>query len=180
MTTQTKGELALRHLVLVGGAPPEWAAMGEAAWEHRLAELGKGTDHVGASWLALRPYGPASGDPVEPWATSEVVGGCTVVADNTADGRDRLVTAVERLRLAGRPIDETSIAAALNAPALVDPDLVVILGRSDRLPPSLVWELAYSELVFETAALAELGPEHLRRAVTDFQGRQRRFGGLDG
>ncbi len=95
------------------------------------------------------------------------------------DGRARLVRAVERLRLAGTPITEASIAAGLNAPATVDPDLVVVLGPGHRLPPSLVWELAYSELVFLDVAWSDLQPAHLERAVDEFHHRHRRFGGLD-
>ena len=182
VTTVAKGEAALRHVVLVGGTPAEWDALGEQLWVHRLAELGKVADHVGASWLVLHPYGPDGGAgaaPASPTRT-DTVGGCAVVARAEPDGRARLVTAVEALRRAGRPIDETSIAAELNSPALVDPDLVVVLGPGHRLPPSLVWELAYGELVFEPITLAELRPEHLASAIEEFHGRQRRFGGLEG
>ena len=87
--------------------------------------------------------------------------------------------AVEALRRAGRPIDETSIAAELNSPALVDPDLVVVLGPGHRLPPSLVWELAYCELVFLDVAWGDLQPTHLEQAVDAYAHRHRRFGGLD-
>ncbi len=52
----------LRHVVLVGGTPAEWSAIGDPAWGHRLAELGKVADHVGAGWLALYPYGPGEDD----------------------------------------------------------------------------------------------------------------------
>ena len=54
-----------------------------------------------------------------------------------------------------------------------------MLGPPTRLPPSLVWELAYGELVFEPVALESLRPEHLVAAIEEFHGRQRRFGGLD-
>jgi len=48
-----------------------------------------------------------------------------------------------------------------------------------RLPPSLVWELAYGELVFDPTPLAEFGAEHVRTAIEEFHGRRRRFGGLE-
>ena len=48
-----------------------------------------------------------------------------------------------------------------------------------RLPPSLVWELAYAELVFLDAPWSALDSEHLEMAVDDFRRRNRRFGGLD-
>ena len=53
------------------------------------------------------------------------------------------------------------MAAALYEPADGEPDLVVVLGPSTQLPPSLVWELAYAELVFIPVAWSELGGRHL-------------------
>ena len=76
---------------------------------------------------------------------------------------------------AGVVVDEKAVTGVLYDPADVEP----VLGPPTRLPPSLVWELAYSELVFEPVALAELRPEHLEAAIEDFRGRRRRFGGLD-
>jgi undecaprenyl diphosphate synthase len=55
----------------------------------------------------------------------------------------------------------------------------MILGPPTQLPPSLVWELAYAELVFLPLRWDELRPEHLAEAIDDFAGRRRRFGGLD-
>ena len=57
--------------------------------------------------------------------------------------------------------------------------LIVVLGESTRLPPSLVWELAYGELVFHPMEWHELSPDHLLEAIADFARRQRRFGGID-
>jgi len=67
----------------------------------------------------------------------------------------------------------------LLAPASTEPDLVVVLGPSDRLPSSLVWELAYSELVYLDVAWADLAPDHLVAAIDAYRHRHRRFGGLD-
>ncbi|MEO5899063.1 MAG: undecaprenyl diphosphate synthase family protein [Ilumatobacteraceae bacterium] len=180
----------LRHVLIVGGTPGQWAATGVEQWKHRLADLGKVADHIGASWLTIRPYGPGSAatavdrvaDAPTASATArrtDIVGGCTVVADDEVDGRQRLVAAIESLRVAGTEITEATIAVALNSPALADPDLVVVLGPDHRLPPSLVWELAYSELVFFDVDWAELQPAHVEKAIDEFHHRHRRFGGLD-
>ena len=45
------------------------------------------------------------------------------------------------------------ITEALYGPADAEPDLILVLGPPNRLPPSLVWELAYGELVFLDVAL---------------------------
>jgi undecaprenyl diphosphate synthase len=68
----------------------------------------------------------------------------------------------------------------LYKPADVEPDLIVVLGPHDRLPPSLVWELAYGELVFIDRDLpSELSEADLQAAIETFHGRSRRFGRLD-
>jgi undecaprenyl diphosphate synthase len=47
------------------------------------------------------------------------------------------------------------------------------------MPPSLVWELAYAELVFLNVPWAELDADALEIAIADFARRDRRFGGVD-
>ena len=101
-----------------------------------------------------------------------------MLVDPVSDGRERFAAAMRDLPPGG-PVDEKAVAGALYEPADVEPDLVLVLGPPTRLPPSLVWELAYGELVFLPVDLADLGREHLVAAVDDFQGRRRRFGGLD-
>ena len=170
----------LHHVLLVGGTEAEWAATGEGLWGTRLAALGAAAERAGARWLTLRPFGSLRPDAPAPHAPRRhVVGRCTVTADPTPDGRARFVAAVESLRLAGRSIDEATIDAVLNDPAEVDPDLAVVLGAPDRLPPSLVWELAYSELVFLDVAWGDVTPDHLGDAIAAYAHRHRRFGGVD-
>jgi undecaprenyl diphosphate synthase len=67
----------------------------------------------------------------------------------------------------------------MKAPAETDPDLVVVLGAAHCLPRSLVWELAYSELVFLEVAWSQLSAAHLVEAIDSFAHRHRRFGGID-
>jgi len=55
----------------------------------------------------------------------------------------------------------------------------VVLGSAHGLPRSLVWELAYSELVFLDVEWAQLSAAHLVEAIDSFAHRHRRFGGID-
>lgn len=173
----------LRHVLVAGGTPSEWAALSEREWDDRLSDLGKAADHAGTSWLTVRPFGPDTGALADgshgPVRRSMTVGGCVVVAEPEPDGRARLVAAIASLAARGAPITEDGIVGVLDAPAAVDPDLVVVLGPPNRLPPSLVWELAYAELVFLDVAWADLQVTHLGEALVAFAGRRRRFGGLD-
>ena len=52
-------------------------------------------------------------------------------------------------------------------------------GPPNALPTSLVWELAYSEIVFLDIPWESVSSEHLQMAVDDFRRRNRRFGGID-
>ena len=179
MCAKPTAGVSLRHVFVVGGTLAEWALLPDDQWAVRLAELGKVADHAGANWLTLRPFGPGDGPSPEVLERQVTIGACLVVAQPDEDGRARLTRAVVALQTAGVPITEASIDAALNAPARADPDLVVLVGAKRRIPPSLVWELAYSELVFADTTWQHFGPGHLDEAIGSYAHRQRRFGGID-
>jgi undecaprenyl diphosphate synthase len=168
----------LEHVVVVGGTPKDWDAITDDEWDQLIDRLRRVAAGAGARWLTIRPYGPhpASGGDER----REVIpGACTVIVDPEADGREAFVAAAAAVT-AGVEVDEQAIAEHLYAPADVEPDLIVILGPHDRLPPSLVWELAYGELVFVDRDLpTELSAADLQGAIDEFNGRSRRFGGLD-
>jgi undecaprenyl diphosphate synthase len=179
MSANTTEGVSLRHVIVVGGTLGEWAAQSDDQWAVRLAELGKVADHVGAGWLTLRPFSSGEGAAAPAGERRVNIGGCQVVAQPDGDGRRRFTRVVAALHAGGTPITEVSIASVLSAPAVSDPDLVVVVGSRPCMPPSLVWELAYSELVFVDASWQHFGPAHLEDAIGAFAHRQRRFGGID-
>ena len=169
----------LEHVMVVGGTPKDWDDIGADEWDVVVDRLGGVAAAAGARWLTFRPYGPhpASGSGAR---RHDVTGGpCTVVFNPAADGREAFAAAAGAVP-PGELVDEQAIARQLYAPADVEPDLIVILGPNDRLPPSLVWELAYGELVFVDRDLpTELSGADLQGAIDTFHGRSRRFGRLD-
>jgi undecaprenyl diphosphate synthase len=179
MTRVAEPSAELRHVVLVAGTLAEWNAFGEAAWRERISELGKVVEQAGGAWLTIRPLDGVEPPPGGIPASTARVGTCTAIVDPQTDGRHRLVQAINVLRRDDRPITDDEIAAVINAPADCDPDLAIVAGADDQLPPTLVWELAYCELVYIDASWAALRGEHLERAIGEFAGRHRRFGGLD-
>lgn len=173
-----QSNLSLRHVMLVGGTLAEWAALGDDEWAARVDELGEYCSSIGVPWLTVRAYEPGA-EPVPDAVTwQRVVGSCDVIVDPSGDGRSRFADAMRRLDPADE-VNEATVAAALYEPADCEPDLVVVLGPPTQLPPSLVWELAYAELVFLPVAWAGLDADDLAAAVADFSNRKRRFGGLD-
>ena len=178
--TEDETQVGPRHIEVVGGRPADWRQLSDEQWVQRLADLGKIADHAGASWLTVRPFGPDPTDPSPlPPARTTATGGCVVVADPETDGRARLTRVIGALAAAGEEVSDSSIMHALNAPAETDPDLVVVLGNGHELPPSMVWELAYCELVFLDVSWADLHAAQLDEALATFLHRHRRFGGLD-
>lgn len=94
-------------------------------------------------------------------------------------GRAELAEAVKRIVEEGlRPeeIDEEAVARHLYAPELPDPDLLIRTSGELRISNFLLWQLAYSELVFTDRRWPEFGPDDLDAAVGEYSARQRRFG----
>jgi undecaprenyl diphosphate synthase len=97
-------------------------------------------------------------------------------------GRAEIVDAVRSLVAEGiRPekVDEKAIRSHLYLPDMPDPDLVVRTSGEFRISNFLLWELAYSELVFTDVLWPDFRRENLFEPVREFQSRDRRFGGVD-
>jgi hypothetical protein len=173
---------SLAHVMVVAGTRRDWDELDEPTWSRMATALGEVVADAGAAWLTVRAYeaGPGAPGPPPPRRSMTTADGrCTITVDPVSDGRERFAEAMRDL-LPAATVDEKAVTGVLYEPADVEPDLVLVLGPPTRLPPSLVWELAYGELVFEPITLAELRPEHLQHAIDEFHGRRRRFGGLDG
>jgi undecaprenyl diphosphate synthase len=96
-------------------------------------------------------------------------------------GRAEIIDAVRAMVAAGTSADkitEKRLRQYLYDPEMPDPDLVVRTSGEYRISNFLLWELAYSELVFTETLWPDFRREHLFDAVREFQGRDRRFGGV--
>ncbi len=94
-------------------------------------------------------------------------------------GRAEIVDAVRSIVASGMPaskVDERAIARHLYDPSVPDPDLVIRTSGEFRISNFLIWELAYSELVFSEVLWPDFRREHLFEAVREYQARDRRFG----
>ena len=94
-------------------------------------------------------------------------------------GRAELVDAVKAIVASGvspSKVDEKMVSKHLYAPDIPDPDLVIRTSGEYRISNFLLWELAYSELVFVDTLWPDFRREHLVEAVREFQARDRRYG----
>jgi undecaprenyl diphosphate synthase len=95
-------------------------------------------------------------------------------------GRAELVDAVRSLVASGVPpeeVDEQTLAARLYHPELPDPDLIVRTAGESRISNFLLWQSAYAEIHVTDTLWPDFDIPDLTRAVQDYQGRTRRFGG---
>ncbi|HXY43040.1 MAG TPA: polyprenyl diphosphate synthase, partial [Acidimicrobiales bacterium] len=96
-------------------------------------------------------------------------------------GRAEIVDAVRAIVAEGlRPekVDERAIRNRLYWPDMPDPDLVVRTSGEFRMSNFLLWQLAYSELVFSEVLWPDFRRENLFEAIREYQRRERRYGGL--
>jgi undecaprenyl diphosphate synthase len=71
-----------------------------------------------------------------------------------------------------------TISGLLDAPDLPDPDLIIRTSGEQRLSNFLLWQSAYSELVFVPTFWPDFDRSTLEAAIAEFRQRERRFGGL--
>lgn len=96
-------------------------------------------------------------------------------------GRAEIVDAIRDMIGSGiKPdkINERAVARHLYDPEMPDPDLVIRTSGETRISNFLVWQSAYSELVFLDSLWPDFTRETLYGAVRQYQGRSRRFGGV--
>lgn len=97
-------------------------------------------------------------------------------------GRAEIIDAVKAMVAEGvaeKNVTEKALRKHLYHPDMPDPDLVVRTSGEHRISNYLLWEMAYSELVFPEVLWPDFRREHLYEAVLEFQRRERRYGGLE-
>jgi len=87
-------------------------------------------------------------------------------------GRDEIVSAAARYRGGG----EKAFAELLSTPATSDPDLVIRTSGEQRLSNFLLWQAAYSELVFRSELWPDFSHDVLVECLEEYTQRTRRFG----
>lgn len=117
-------------------------------------------------------------------ASSERNGLCVCIAINYG-GRDEITNAAKRICELSRDgfLDSEKITPGLfdsmlytaNIPPV---DLLVRTGGEQRLSNFLLWQSAYAELYFCDTLWPDFNKSALLKAIKEFSGRNRRFGGL--
>jgi len=100
--------------------------------------------------------------------------------DEIATAARRLAVLVQRGEIGPEEIDEESLAGNLFTADLPDPDLIIRTSGEKRASNFLLWQSAYSELVFTDRLWPDFSRDDLVAAIREFHGRERRFGASAG
>ena len=91
-------------------------------------------------------------------------------------GRWDIAQAAAKLVAQNRPINEAELASCMALSHVPDPDLIIRTGGEHRLSNFLLWQAAYSELLFTEKLWPEFDEAELALAIQSYGQRQRRFG----
>ena len=75
-------------------------------------------------------------------------------------------------------ISEKLFSSYLDTKDIPDPDFMIRTSGEQRLSNYLLWQLAYAEFYFTPVAWPEFTPEELKKAIEEYDKRNRRFGGI--
>ena len=95
----------------------------------------------------------------------ELTRAASLIADDVANGR-----------LSVDDITDEAIASRLTTSPMPDPDLLIRTGGDTRVSNFLLWQIAYTELIFTDTFWPDYSPEEYREAIRKYQTRERRYG----
>jgi undecaprenyl diphosphate synthase len=101
-------------------------------------------------------------------------------------GKAEITEAVRRIgslvatgRLKPEDITEDTIGRALYTAGMPDPDIIIRTSGEQRVSNFLLWQSAYSELVFVEDNWPDFDEAAFIRVLEDYSGRERRYGGVE-
>jgi undecaprenyl diphosphate synthase len=111
--------------------------------------------------------------------------GLTLVVAFNYGARQEIAHAARRLaievaagRLSADDVTPERLGSYLHAPDIPDPDVIIRTSGEQRLSNFLLWQAAYSELVFVPINWPDFDRAALENAIAEYRRRERRFGGL--
>ena len=84
----------------------------------------------------------------------------------------------DHMRITKEEIDEKRISRYLDTHQWQDPDLLIRTSGELRISNFLLWQISYAEIHIAPVLWPDFTPGHLMNAIVDYQGRERRWGGI--
>ncbi|HUN79168.1 MAG TPA: polyprenyl diphosphate synthase [Solirubrobacteraceae bacterium] len=185
-------ELGVRELTVYSFSTENWSRPAEEVeglMEMFSRRIRHETPELHAEGVRMRFIGRRHGVPEQvvremTWAEELTEGNSRItmfVAFNYG-GRAEIVDAAERYaRRLAQGVDpslaEDEFRDCLYAPEMHDPDLIIRTSGERRLSNYLLWQSAYSELVFRDELWPDFTRDALAESLAEFSARRRRFGG---
>jgi len=194
-TIRAAGEIGIKFITIFSFSAENWSRPANEVVElmgllrrfvrNDLAELHK-------SNVRVRVIGERDGlDPdisrllVEAEELTKNNDGLTLVVAFNYGSRQEITRAAQRIaedvaqgRIKPFEVTMDMISGFLDAPDIPDPDLIIRTSGEQRLSNFLLWQSAYSELVFVPTYWPDFDRAALETAIREYQQRERRFGGL--
>ncbi len=111
--------------------------------------------------------------------------GLTLTIAINYGSRDEMTRAVRQIasdiksdKLAVEDINEELFSDYLDTKDIPDPDFMIRTSGEQRLSNYLLWQLAYAEFYFTPVPWPEFTPDELKKAIEEYDKRNRRFGGI--
>jgi undecaprenyl diphosphate synthase len=177
------GELGVQELTVYSFSTENWSRPQEevsglmAMFAERIVDE---TPELHENGVRMRFLGRREGvDPqlVEQMAWAEQLTGAndkiTLFVAFNYGGRAEIVDAARRFDGG----DEEDFRALLYAPEMHDPDLIIRTSGEQRLSNYLLWQSAYSELVFRDELWPDFDRAAFEASIDEYRARRRRFGG---
>ena len=176
-------DLGVRELTVYSFSTENWSRPEEevmalmAMFAERIVEE---TPELHEQGVRMRFIGRRDG--VEPALVEQMVWAEELTRENTRitlfvafnyGGRAEILDAARRFDGG----DEADFRALLYAPEMHDPDLIIRTSGERRLSNYLMWQSAYSELVFRDELWPDFDRAAFEECLTEFSARRRRFGG---
>ncbi len=92
------------------------------------------------------------------------------------DAQKKLFSSIVSGTININELDEKFFESFLYTANIPDPDLLIRTSGEKRISNFLLWQLAYAELYFTKTLWPDFTPEHLKRAIGNFNKRERRYG----
>ena len=93
-------------------------------------------------------------------------------------GRDEIVRAIKKMMEQKTVVTEENFEKFLDTYKIPDPEILIRTSGEQRLSNFLLWQTAYTEFYYTDTLWPDFTKEDLLKAVEDFNGRDRRFGGV--
>lgn len=193
--TKECGNLGVKYLTLYAFSTENWKRPKEevSALMNLVIEFIKNEiDELHENNVKVQTIGDLSKFPQKPrqailWAidkTKENTGVVLTLALNYG-GRDEILRGIKSLvedvkvgKIDIDDIEESLFNNYLYTKNMPDPDLIIRPSGEQRLSNFLLWQCAYSEFWYSQINWPDFKAEDLRKAIFDYQNRDRRFGGI--